>query len=100
MLIKNAEKIVTSLWLLADELMFKYADGFVNSKEESKQVGYPTWWLEKVGYEDGPPPPPTIPKCCNPPKNITNTRIANHDDVDNNNMSSSFLLRGGGTDHL
>ena len=98
MLINNAEKIVTTLWLLADELIFKYADGFVNTKEESKQVGYPTWWLEKVGYEDGPPPPPTTPKCCNPPKNITT--MAN-DDADNNITSSLLLRRGGGsTDHL
>lgn len=75
-LLKNAEQIVASLWYLADELMFKYADGFVNyhdddassSESKSESVGYPTWWLEKVGYKDGPPPPPTKPKCCNPPK--------------------------------
>jgi len=63
--LKNAEKIVAALWSLSDELMFKFADGFVNrakappNGEISEPVGYPAWWLEAVGYKDGPPPPPT-----------------------------------------
>jgi dipeptidase len=68
----NAEAVVSSLWSLSDELMFKYADGFVNEKPDnmSQMVGYPLWWLqhEAVGYTSGPPPPPTKPKCCDPPK--------------------------------
>ena len=74
---KNADSITKSLWSLSDELIFRYADGFLNFPEseidqhdgETTQVlGYPAWWLEAVGYRDGPPPPPTKPKCCNPPK--------------------------------
>lgn len=66
---KNVESIVSSLWSLSDELMFKYADGFVNEPGNmSQMVGYPEWWLEAVGFRDGPPPPPTKPKCCHPPK--------------------------------
>lgn len=64
----NAAKIVSSWWSLSDELLFKYASGFVNEPVLSTPVGYPKWWLEEVGYADGPPPPPTVPKCCNPPK--------------------------------
>jgi len=78
----NIAKIVASLWSLSDELLFKYASGFVNEispsgKEEedhmSQMVGYPAWWLQAVGYTDGPPPPPTNPKCCDPPKQPTTT---------------------------
>lgn len=112
---KNAEAIVASLWSLSDELMFKFADGFVNFKKEesevsvvdsaggeiTKPVGYPAWWLEAVGYKDGPPPPPTQPKCCNPPKNITPIMTTSTivESVDNRNGNGagpmgSSLLRG------
>jgi len=66
----NIATVVEKLWSLSDELLFKYASGFVNTLPDgmSKTVGYPKWWLEKVGYSDGPPPPPTKPKCCHPPK--------------------------------
>jgi len=65
---KNMAKIVSSLWSLSDEIMFKYASGFVNVSPDgmSQMVGYPAWWLEAVGYAEGPPPPPTEPKCCHP----------------------------------
>jgi hypothetical protein len=67
--LKNVEKVVSSLWSLSDELMFKYASGFVNEADNmSQMVGYPEWWLKAVKYEDGPPPPPTKPKCCHPEK--------------------------------
>lgn len=75
----NADKIVKSLWLLSDEILFKYASGFVNELPDnmSQMVGYPAWWLEAVGYPNGPPPPPTVPKCCNPYKSGENTNDAN-----------------------
>ncbi|CAM9512455.1 unnamed protein product, partial [Heterosigma akashiwo] len=64
---ENAAAVVSSLWSLSDEIMFKYASGFVNAPDNmSQMVGYPAWWLKLVGYSDGPPPPPTKPKCCNP----------------------------------
>jgi dipeptidase len=67
--LKNIQAIVDSIWSLSDEMMFKYADGFINEPDNmSQMVGYPEWWLEAVGYKDGPPPPPTKPKCCHPPK--------------------------------
>ncbi|CAB9497717.1 Probable dipeptidase A [Seminavis robusta] len=69
---QNIQAIVTSLWSLSDEILFKYASGFVNEpgtdKGMSQMVGYPAWWLKEVGFAQGPPPPPTKPKCCHPPK--------------------------------
>ena len=97
---KNAEKIVSSLWSLSDELMFKFADGFVNrakappNGEISKPVGYPAWWLEAVGYKDGPPPPPTKPKCCNPPKNTTMMVTSDSHNLEAKLSRADPLLRG------
>lgn len=56
-LVKNAKGVVERWWLLADELMEKYADGNVHGQPQ----GYPAWWLKAVGYPAGPPPvpPPT-----------------------------------------
>jgi dipeptidase len=69
----NINNTVVSLWSLSDEILFKYASGFVNEPDTdrgmSQMVGYPSWWLKAVGYTQGPPPPPTKPKCCHPPKN-------------------------------
>ena len=67
---ENVDKVVKSLWSLSDEILFKYASGFVNEPKMSQMVGYPEWWLESVGYADGPPPPPTEPRCCNPSPQI------------------------------
>jgi dipeptidase len=56
-ILQNAAAIVESLWSLSDEIMFKYASGFVNDVDDggmSQMVGYPAWWLEAVGYREGP----------------------------------------------
>jgi dipeptidase len=80
---KNMDAIVSSLWSLSDEIMFKYASGFVNEAPDhmSQMVGYPAWWLEAVGYADGPPPPPTKPKCCNPDPENGNTFLRKQEEV-------------------
>ena len=41
---------------LFDLLMFKYADGWVNTPTIGDGVGYPAWWLKDVNYTRGPPP--------------------------------------------
>jgi dipeptidase len=87
----NIDIIVASLWSLSDEILFKYASGFVNELPDadgedggntgggmSQMVGYPAWWLQAVGYEQGPPPPPTKPKCCQPPRNTAMKRFLKH----------------------
>jgi dipeptidase len=44
-----ANRAVDKWWKLAAELVAKYDDGYVNALEA---VGYPTWWLEEVGFGD------------------------------------------------
>jgi hypothetical protein len=72
-LFANAAATVDALAQLQDLLLFKYASGFVNEPPTamSQMKGYPAWWLQAVGYTDGPPPPPTTPKCCHPNPNVT-----------------------------
>lgn len=45
-----ANKAVSRWWELARELIAKYDDGYVNALDT---VGYPTWWLEEVGFGQG-----------------------------------------------
>lgn len=52
--IKNAQDVLARWWELPDFLMEKYADGNLRGNA----VGYPAWWLEQVGYPDGPTPIP------------------------------------------
>jgi len=59
----HAAEVLHAIWELADHLMFKYADGFINEVRADGSVSvtadsYPDWWLKAVGYEDGPPPVP------------------------------------------
>eukprot|EP00535_Pseudo-nitzschia_heimii_P007511 CAMPEP_0197188336 /NCGR_PEP_ID=MMETSP1423-20130617/17632_1 /TAXON_ID=476441 /ORGANISM="Pseudo-nitzschia heimii, Strain UNC1101" /LENGTH=633 /DNA_ID=CAMNT_0042640143 /DNA_START=94 /DNA_END=1995 /DNA_ORIENTATION=+ len=103
-LAENANSIVKALWSLSDELIFRYADGFLNFRESeidenggeiTRVLGYPAWWLEAVGYKDGPPPPPTKPRCCDPPKRPKNDgeggNSAAHQPIE---LPSTTLLRG------
>ena len=95
--VKNVNEIVTSLWKLSDEILFKYASGFVNEADKmSQMVGYPSWWLKAVGYSDGPPPPPTKPKCCRPKNgNEENNSGSTSSSTVSISTSQSSSLRGG-----
>ncbi len=59
----HAELVLKSWWALGDYLISTYADGqvYVDATEygpgKASPAGYPVWWLEAVGYPDGPPPP-------------------------------------------
>lgn len=54
----NVINVRDSFLDLFEMLLFKYADGWVNSWTDkgfsSVNTGYPAWWLEKVGYAAGP----------------------------------------------
>lgn len=50
-----AERNLAAYRDLFDNLMFKYADGWVNVPTLGEGVGYPAWWLRVVGYAEGPP---------------------------------------------
>jgi dipeptidase len=58
---KNAEKVRLQFFQLMHELLFKYADGYINYWDHDKSIfisesaSYPQWWLDAVGYADGPP---------------------------------------------
>ena len=64
----NAQKARDSFSQLANDLLFKYADGYINrwvgNKFTSTSAGYPVDWLDQdsVGYTTGPPPPPVDAK--------------------------------------
>jgi len=61
----NAATFLSTYLELFDQLMFKYADGWVNVPNLGQSVGYPAWWLKAVGYQNGPPPPLTSTKILN-----------------------------------
>ena len=46
----NLEKVANRWWELAEELVYKYQDGYVFSEDSIESVGYPTWWLEEVNF--------------------------------------------------
>lgn len=43
---KTAEDVTARWWKLADDLVYNYYDGMI----ELTTGGYPTWWLEQVGF--------------------------------------------------
>ena len=49
----NAQKVVDDWWEFADEMIYKYNDGYINSPDKIESVGYPTEWLEEVGFGEG-----------------------------------------------
>jgi len=52
--IKNTNNIVNEWWDLLEFLISKYRDGFINIPKSGQLVGYPNWWLEMAGYQNGP----------------------------------------------
>ncbi|PIE54566.1 MAG: peptidase C69 [Dethiosulfovibrio peptidovorans] len=48
---KAMVEVEKAWWALGDALVGKYCDGYVMTEEGTQEgVGYPTWWLEDVGY--------------------------------------------------
>lgn len=53
-LMKICADMLDAWWSLADELMLKHAQPAAPGVGVG--VNYPSWWLDAVGYPDGPPP--------------------------------------------
>jgi dipeptidase len=52
---ENTVEVLDAWHKLAERLYVKYNDGYLNTAEEIGQpLFYPSWWLEKVGYGNGP----------------------------------------------
>lgn len=47
---ETAQRVVDDWWALADYLIVKYNDGYVNVPEGRSMPGYPKEWLDAVGY--------------------------------------------------
>jgi dipeptidase len=47
---ETAQRVVDDWWALADYLIVKYNDGYVNVPEGRSASGYPKEWLDAVGY--------------------------------------------------
>jgi dipeptidase len=47
---ETARRVVNDWWALADKLIVKYNDGYINTPGETKAPGYPKEWLDAVGY--------------------------------------------------
>jgi dipeptidase len=56
----NANTLVNTWWQLADNLIAKYSDGYINPKPSQPQnegaigIGYPSDWLGETNYQNGP----------------------------------------------
>lgn len=53
-----AKKVLEAWWLLADRLIAKYSDGYINPRARDRTsavaIGYPATWLARTNYADGP----------------------------------------------
>lgn len=81
--------VLEAWWKLADKLVFLYADGYDNQREDAPELGYSTEWLEAVGFQNGPPPPP--PPLHSLPSSATATSHQNTTSHNNNN-SYHFIM--------
>jgi dipeptidase len=52
----HADRVLQGFWALADTIIERYADGYLDDKTS---IGYPDWWLDSVGYKNGPPAVPS-----------------------------------------
>ena len=52
----NASHVLKQWWELADTLVAKYSDGYINlpAEEGTKKIGYPSTWLSYTNYKKGP----------------------------------------------
>jgi dipeptidase len=63
MCFRRSREALSTWWELVDRLIFKYGSGYLNEPSLATPVGYPKWWLRRVGYLDGPERIPDFPMC-------------------------------------
>lgn len=52
---KHTEKVLKAWWELSEALIVKYNNGCITDEHHiMKKIDYPEWWLQKVGYYNGP----------------------------------------------
>lgn len=52
---EHAEQVLRDWWAMADTLVAKYADGYINRPGlDAVGIGYPAPWLARTEYADGP----------------------------------------------
>ncbi|MGC9366439.1 MAG: dipeptidase [bacterium] len=51
----NTEQVVNRWWEFFEQLIVFYDDGYLNSPiRMAQEVGYPQWWIDSVGWSNGP----------------------------------------------
>jgi hypothetical protein len=44
---------MAEVWDFNEYLITKYRDGYINIPNVGSSAGYPDWWLDAVGYDEG-----------------------------------------------
>jgi len=62
----HAQKTLVDWIDLSDQLIFEFSDNTYipkDSEQNHTALGYPSWWLRSVGFQNGPPPVPPMNQC-------------------------------------
>jgi dipeptidase len=47
------DRVMAEVWDFNEYLITKYRDGYINIPNVGSSAGYPDWWLDAVGYDEG-----------------------------------------------
>jgi dipeptidase len=47
------DRVMVEVWDFNEYLITKYRDGYINIPNVGSSAGYPDWWLDAVGYDEG-----------------------------------------------
>jgi hypothetical protein len=50
--------MVSEWFTMADDLMLRFSDNYCDNEvtgQKRQDLGYPLWWLQTVGFQNGPP---------------------------------------------
>lgn len=95
----NADFARESYLKLFDNMLFKYNDGFFNywdpktGRFKASSLGYPVWWLDAVGYGEGPPPADGIEEGVG--KEYLTSALPKNEDASSSSSSFAVVTRRG-----